>query len=167
MRFEDISFTNEETYVLFIDTNLYSGNFEREITKYCIGTCHSEYSEDYVEQTDNPIVKSLQNLSTTELHEEYGRVSCAIATTPGRINDGFGNHRDAEPGEEGYSAFESVGIFLSELPNTEQLEYVKKRALEYAEIYNQSVAKTDNSEMLEIKDVYMVSYTTIINEHRF
>jgi len=47
----DIKFSNTSEYVFVIDTDKYVGNFEREITVYCVGAIGKcEVGEEYVEE---------------------------------------------------------------------------------------------------------------------
>ena len=84
------------TYILVIDTNAYSGNFERQLCGYMTGyhDCdrgHGDHeAEFYLEAETARIFDKVTQVP----HNEYGWVGNAIRTTPGRLNNGSGFHYD-------------------------------------------------------------------------
>ena len=125
-------------YTLIIDTNEYSGNFERQMSGYItaqFGDCGVGESEAIEAENEiSPEVQAWfeQNVVQRSEEDEDGGCMrpCAIVPTPGRVNDGMGGHYDAAgyTGESAYPAYESVGIFLSAPPTAEVFRVVKERA---------------------------------------
>jgi hypothetical protein len=111
------------TNILVIDTNSYSGNFEREMTGFVTGATREEYNDrGNVEKTralhpelaDYFIKWGNDILGCYEFDEEYGEQVCGIMPTPGWSNNGRGHHTKLEPGEKRHCpAYQSVGIALS------------------------------------------------------
>ena len=153
------------TYMLVIDTNAYAGDFDREICAYVTGICdedapaHDEVANVLADAPE--LVQAFRDKSMLVTHAEYGPVSNTIRSTPGRINEGDGDCRDAEPGEDGWGAYESVAVFLSKPLTTTEMDYVRRRAHEYA-------AKPLGSKIkpLGITNVYLVEVTTKVEERR-
>jgi hypothetical protein len=85
------------THILVIDTNAYSGNFERELCGFITGYYdfergQGEYEADtFRDEEDTPIFDKVTQVP----HNEYGMVSNTIRATPGRLNNGMGFHYDA------------------------------------------------------------------------
>lgn len=125
-------------YVLVIDTDSYAGNFEREMTAYCtgqIGECGKGKSqaEDFREcLSEHPY---LFDDVVVQRGDDRGTMRpTTIYPTPGRTNDGMGNHSDVTPDNPyKYPAFESVAIFFSEKPTNIMVRIIKDRAKEFAE----------------------------------
>lgn len=87
-------------YLLIIDTDKYSGNFERELTGFCTGVDDGTHGEkegqDFFDWLDDVgKVSGWGELVTTCNEEDNGfpRV-CTIWPTPGRLNNGSGFHYD-------------------------------------------------------------------------
>lgn len=88
----------EELYIFIVDTDAYSGNFERELTAYITGQygdcgVGSESADDFVEKF--PVEAELfENIIAQEPDSEHPETlrPCSIWQTPGRFNDGVGNH---------------------------------------------------------------------------
>jgi len=135
-----------KTEILVIDTDAYSGNFERELTGWITG------AEGFDDVTDLRLVEQTQLahpdltayfdkweivLATHTFDSEYNDTHCGIMTTPGWTNDGHGTHRKLEPGEKSqYSSYQSVGIAISRSEigegEAEFLATVKQLAEEFA-----------------------------------
>jgi hypothetical protein len=125
--------------ILAIDTDSYSGNFERELVSYVTGlTGEDQYhgereAEDFREWAESeglnphmfePIVEETKD-------SEYGWRLPIMLATPGRLNNGTGQHYDAAPDEKGWAAYESVGFALSRELTPEELAVIKSRAEQY------------------------------------
>ena len=125
-------------YVLVVDTDSYAGNFERELTAYCtgqIGECEkgsrqAQDFRDFMPWLDNPFDDIV-----TQRGDDRGTMRpTAIYPTPGRTNNGTGQHSDVTPDNPyKYPAFESVAIFFSEKPTKLMIDIIKDRATEFAE----------------------------------
>ena len=173
-------------YIFVIDTNLYSGNFEREMCAYLtgrVGECgvgekeqrlfekevpEYSYSEEYIEDRQDE-------------HGVYRPVS--IWPTPGFWNDGLGDHYpDSMWGDpktletykekikrdelqhlnltvpERYPAYQSVAIFLLEKPPKELLTLWRKRIKEY-------VKNDISDERLKILKIRLIKEETKHTNH--
>lgn len=128
---------NEDVVIFIIDTNSYSGNFERQMAAYIIahsedcgvGSEESDIAEK--ELTEEEFDWFEENMRCID--SEHGYRFCTIWSTPNRYNDGMGKHYD-EPVKKGHKAFpayESVAIFLQEYPPENILKLMKNRATKY------------------------------------
>lgn len=159
----DIHFDDGDNFVLIIDTNLYSGNFHREMAAYLLnaaallgfGDGPTAENEDFQDAAaEDPRLWVMQDMVGIRTHTEYGDTTNDIWATPGRLNDGMGHHFDAAPGQKGYPAFESVAIFLEAPFNAEQLELIKSRAEAFAADYQPRFsASTDKMKIVGVRQV--------------
>ena len=136
-------------YTLAIDTDSYSGNFERQMFAFIFGIpdTNDGGTRDLSHYMDAAkaagVSKKLRNdypyeLLDTRMNDPgddgYHRAYVTICPTPGYFNDGKGEHyADTEEnrkkvGAKRHPAFQSVAIFLSELPTDKELAYIKERA---------------------------------------
>lgn len=100
-----------DTYILVIDTDAYSGNFERQLAGYVTGVYdyergHGEEEAAAAKQANPVITDSLAEKSMAVRHNEYGYVTNTIRSTPGRFNNGMGFHYDA--GQENEARAKSI-----------------------------------------------------------
>lgn len=134
-------------YVFAIDTDSYTGNFEREFCAHItnqIGECevgdrhlteiedlledHPEYSEDDL----NRIREFFEYESYHKQDDNGTRRPCSIYETPGRSNNGNGVHYDVtESTPYNWPAYESVALYFHSKPTDEVLEFMKKRTLNF------------------------------------
>lgn len=139
-------------YTLIIDTNEYSGNFERAMCAYLMGK-YDEYGKSYCREfieifdTDVATGKVPKEI-VNEINENLALVQCEhddnyfysnvdIFPTPNRLNNGSGRHFTPKPGKEypkAYPAYESVGIFFNESPSDAMIAYVKHRLGEFNDL---------------------------------
>lgn len=148
-------------YTLIVDTNLYSGNFEREMCAFItgqIGECgvgRGEASEAEEELSQEALAWFSENIEERgEEGEEYPCMRpCAIAPTPGRVNNGTGGHYDADKytGTYRHPAYESVGIFFSAKPPAAIFRIAKERAQLFADNYRDTMR--NSKERMTILDV--------------
>jgi hypothetical protein len=101
----DVNFPTGTTYILVIDTDQYSGNFEREMAGYTTGICdydraHGKDEADDAKTANPDVTASLALKSKAVQHEEYGMVTNTIRATPRRANNGMGYHYDIDSGHE-------------------------------------------------------------------
>jgi len=125
-----------------IDTDKYSGNFERELCAYITGqTGDCGVGQKIKEHVYSTIPKdkidTFENLIGVEPDEHGCYRPVKIYTTPGIYNNGMGFHY--KEGEENkalvaFPAYQSVAICLNENPNQKIINYMKQRAEEYAKI---------------------------------
>jgi hypothetical protein len=135
-------------YTLAIDTDSYSGNFERELFSFIFGIPDTpdggtrDLSLYAKEAKDAGVSKRLRKDFQYELldvrlndpgDDGYHRAYVTICPTPGFFNDEKGTHyEDTEEnrkkvGAKRHPAFQSVAIFLNQLPNDKELAFIKER----------------------------------------
>jgi hypothetical protein len=136
-------------YTLAIDTDSYSGNFERELFAFIFGIPDTADggTRDLSLYTEAAraagVFKKLRKdfeyeLLATRMNDPgddgYHRAYVTICPTPGFFNDGKGTHyEDTEEnrkkvGAKRYPAFQSVAVFLSQLPRDGELALIRQRA---------------------------------------
>lgn len=116
-------------YALVIDTEQYSGNFERQLCAFTtgqIGGC--EVGDDYARLYDEP--EPFENIEQRADEDDGCHRPCSIWPTPGWSNDGKGIHTK---GNGPFLAYLSVAIFFHEQPTTEQVELIKRRSVKFNE----------------------------------
>jgi hypothetical protein len=111
------------THILVIDTDSYSGNFEREMTGFVTGVEREELydrgSAGKTRELHPELAAYFDKWSEVIIgdyvfDDEYGDQVCGIMPTPGWSNNGRGHHTKLEPSEKRYCpAYQSVGIALS------------------------------------------------------
>lgn len=152
-----------KNHIFVIDTDSYSGNFEREMTGWIMG--HDNYGETYTKGTHEQVRELYPELSEyfTRMQEissdhvfddEYGHQQCGIIETPGWSNDGMGKHTKLAEGEKRkWPAYQSVGIAVSttEIPKGD-LKQMKALAQEFA--------KDNDIEILGYRIVTVETVTT-------
>lgn len=149
----------QTSYAVVIDTNQYSGNFERELTGYVTGV----YGECEVGSKEAKIFD--EDVEDKELAEELGSIvvsrpddrgcyrPCAITTTPLRRNNGVGVHYsvDSDDDVSGYPAYESVEIYFSEEPTKEMLQLIMDRANAFIKYWGARHYSDGNLEMHRLR----------------
>jgi len=93
----DVTLPKRPTYILVVDTDRYSGNFERQLAGYATGICDLErhHGRDQAEDAEKEhpdMVAALRSKSLPVRHHDYGMVTNTIRATPGRLNNGAGFH---------------------------------------------------------------------------
>jgi hypothetical protein len=116
----DIIFGSSPTFVLVIDTNQYSGNFEREMAAYCCGAYDGIHGNGSLikfleDKRLSGILSGIDDAVTLLPHCKYGNVSSSIWHNPNRNN-----------------SYESVAIFFDRIPTLEEMTIVKGRANNFA-----------------------------------
>lgn len=96
----DVTFPAWTVYSLVIDTDAYSGNFERQLAGYTTGVwdyerAHGEEEAEDAKKANPSLTQSMEDKSLALTHDEYGEVTNTIRATPGRRNNGMGWHYDA------------------------------------------------------------------------
>lgn len=135
----------EENYIIIVDTDKYSGNFEREMFGYVTGViCENVYDRGCAKQARENDYKDCKeyfdwwavNVSEYVFDDEYGEMPVGIVPTPGYYNDGNGKHYKENENKKVKSkkkwpAYQSVGIAVSvELPQN-VLDTFKKRVYDF------------------------------------
>lgn len=145
-------------FMLVIHTNLYSGNFEREMCAYvtgAIGECRvgaemrdillQELVELGTTKEDaKKQMKSWADLTSQQQDEFRCKRPCAIYPTPGRYNNGRGQHFDDDQFDPKktwkgikWPAYESVAIYFKKPITPEQQALFSLRARDFADkLYN-------------------------------
>lgn len=102
-------------YTFIIDTDSYAGNFEREMCAYitgCIGDCEvgEEWADKFRKEYGDPEYEFSNVYQKADEHGCYR--PCAIQTTPGYINSGYGAHfKDTSEGrQQALAHLKSEGI---------------------------------------------------------
>lgn len=118
-------------YTFVIDTDQYSGNFEREMTAYCtgvIGECEvgREYQQMFNEDSD----------INTRIEQRDDGEGCyrptIIWTTPNMSNDGYGTI--VKGTQFKYPAYCSVAIYFCQHPSPSDIEMIKRRAQQFVKL---------------------------------
>jgi hypothetical protein len=133
-----------ELYTFVVHTNLYSGNFERELTAFItgqIGECEvgDGKAELFKEDLgDDPLVELFDRMIKQMPDEDNGCMRpCVIYPSPNRGNNGMGVHGDitdaASKKKFKYPAYESVAIYFDEKPTKEMIDLMKARSKIYAD----------------------------------
>lgn len=134
--------------VVAIDTTDYSGNFERKMCAFVTGVVgECEVGADLAEGTINDLEEGgcasfLEWIDEHIVHESDDNGChrpCSIWPTPGRVNNGSGQHfNEADlPKDQSWQgvhwpAYESVAIFFDEVPPKEVVDIMIDRAKWFA-----------------------------------
>ena len=130
-------------FKLIIDTDKYSGNFEREMCSYITGAFDetmvgSELADTFKTEA---ISEQIKNSVLYTRHKEFDfDTPACIMTTPNRVNNGLGVNMDASSIEaqqlpHTYDAYESVGISFKENP-MQYIEILKERAFSFGKDFD-------------------------------
>ena len=133
-------------YHLIVDTENYSGSFERELVAYAtgcfgecgVGDCLAEESRD--EMTHHAW---WEKHMVMQEDDEYGADMmrpASIHPTPGWVNNGRGwcvpaHSPEAQDFERTYPAYLSVKMVVDELPPKDVWEEFQERVIEFCETY--------------------------------
>lgn len=129
---------------LIVDTEDYSGNFEREMVAYatgCYGDCGvGDYLAEQAQEKMKHYAwweKHMVNQPDEDTGEDCMRPA-DIWPTPGWVNNGYGLHlrEDSEEAEAlttCYPAYQSVVMVVDELPPQEVWEEFQERVIEFCE----------------------------------
>lgn len=165
---------NTKDFMLIIDTNLYSGNFEREMCAHItgvIGECevgndHIGDCADIAEELNMPVEKVSEIMAWMEQNisqrcDEGCYRPCAIYPTEGRSNNGNGRHYNVTP-ETPYKwpAYESIVIYLSAEPTKEIFDFIVARAKSFK---YPAWKKSESNPELEVKGVHILVEERVVN----
>lgn len=140
-------------YIFIVDTEQYSGNFERKMGAAMTGMVGEYFPSKVKKYTKLPpacsdeFADGLQDkLGLAGRHNDYNAESyVSIWPTPGWFNDGNGvEYRAADKKAaslEKFPAYLSVAIFFDEKPNAKEIEFMKKRAREFEKVYGKEFAE--------------------------
>jgi hypothetical protein len=135
---------NPESKIVVIDTDSYAGNFEREMCAFItgqVGECHVGSGVAWEEEENIRHLSWFKDHIAQEEDDDQCARPASIWQTPGRFNDGYGGHYDDTPevrasldprcASARHPAYESVAIFVDELPPDEVLAEMVERAQAY------------------------------------
>ena len=151
---------------VIVDTNSYSGNFERELYAFVTGFVGNYYPggcEELAEEGDlvgkypavaewiNDFRAEFPSDDRDDLNEGYVK----IWPTPGRYNDGQGKHFDIEKDspKPQYPAYESVAMFFDEVPPVDVVRAIVEQVKLYSSIKRDFVWKGTSFKIKKIKVV--------------
>lgn len=139
--------TDKAPFLFVIDTDTYSGNFERPLCGYItgrygdceVGKSEAElFMEESCDSVDLDVVVEPYN-NVGYMADEHGtQRPVTIFPTPGRWNDGSGGHFDIVPGEDHgtmWPAYESVAICFETKPTDDQIKSMKARSQDFCKMY--------------------------------
>lgn len=99
-------------YRVEIDTNLYAGNFEREMTAYITAQHDYHHGQEIAEKVPESIKKLFEDVVFSKGDSDGHVAPCEAVPSP----DGGCN---------------TVAIFFNRKPNKKMMKIIKERALEY------------------------------------
>lgn len=145
---------DREQLTLAIDTDTYSGNFERELFAFVFGVADTpdggtrDLSYYYMPAYEEAKRAGLRDLAHSILDvrmnepgdDGYHPSYVTICPTPGFFNDGDGvhyedteNNRKTVVEDKRHPAFQSVAIFLQRYPDAKELAFIKERVQLFAQ----------------------------------
>lgn len=119
-------------YILVVDTEQYSGNFEREIGAYLtgqVGECGvgQEFVSKYSQEIKN--LKWWEKNIYQKADEDGCYRPVEIYPTEGWLNNGMGTcFKKTDQDDKGYPAYLSVAVFMNEKPTEEVIDEFIQRA---------------------------------------
>ncbi len=139
----------ENKFIFIIDTNTYSGNFERQLCAYCTGQYgECEVGRDIANKFCTDFLKEWEGfceIVNCYVPDDHGVGRPAtIWSTPGYWNDGMGKHYPESKWDgksDKWPAYQSVAIFFYEKPNHEQINFICQRATDYCAKENIKILK--------------------------
>lgn len=159
-----------------IDTDEYSGNFERELCAYITGMtggCGAGKNEAaYAIDELGQYVATFELIIMSELNDNGWCKPVKIYPTPGWFNH-EGKHyklNEWEDGMDKYNAYQSVAIGLYERPTQEIIDLMKTRAEKYAKICRAGESETIGGNKFDSKfnitGFRLIEEITMVKEER-
>lgn len=148
-------------HVIYVDTEDYSGNFERELVAFATG-CWHENDHSGIEQIAKNAHTDMafglwwqQNILEHVGTEKECPAYANIAATPGWFNNGMGGHfKIGTPGVDiggrHYPAYQSVSLAVRETPPEDVWEEFQERVIEFCERFYVQSAPSYNPHRLPI-----------------
>ncbi|GAG53416.1 unnamed protein product, partial [marine sediment metagenome] len=137
---------NLKHYLFVIDTNRYSGNFEREMCAYMTGQLQEcRRGDELAEIAEKEIPEEVEQFEEiiAWVWTEWGRRSVDIFPNP--------NHKN----EFGGPDFCSVAIYFNSIPDLEQIMLLKERARKYSSLHLATEAiKIEGFRLFAYYDMY-------------
>lgn len=141
-----MSANKPNSHIVVIDTDSYSGNFERQMCAFItsrvgmcgVGTPEAVFAREQVRHLD-----WYEDHVTDEADDNGCERPASIWPTPRRFNDGYGGHHDDTPEARAklrasqrnaqFPAYESVAIFVDTLPPAQVLAEMVERARQFCQ----------------------------------
>lgn len=159
-----------DSFIFIVDTEQYSGNFERAMCAYItgqLGECGAgnEYRILYNVDTNNKKRHWFDEVIDS-FRDEHGCSRPVTAwETPGWYNRGNGEYFRNEVDNDGkhkFPAYLSVAIFLTKKPSDMMLDFMKERALKFPEVY---LKEEKYGEKITITNIRLIEYTVVRKEN--
>lgn len=149
----------KKTFVFVVDTDSYSGNFEREMCALLTGAeyeFYHDWDKRVAEQTRNAyqehyffIVNHMLYEPDPESNARHPR-PCFLIPTPGWWNDGNGKQTKGTPPEGSYPAYQSVGLKFDARPPLALIKHFKSQAMTFNSVYKDAY--------LDHKDIKIIGF---------
>ncbi|HDR2377013.1 TPA: hypothetical protein QCH88_004252 [Enterobacter asburiae] len=165
--------TTSTSFIFVVDTDSYSGNFEREMCAHItgqIGECGvgAEYRDDVEDLKEDHYDFDIEKIcdwlerNVSQVADEHACYRpCAIWPTPGRTNNGNGVHSDiTDENPLKWPAYESVAIFLKQEPPEDVARFMVIRA----NTFQEKPSKWSTPKKIKVKGCRLVKETTVITE---
>jgi len=110
---------NEDCYIFIVKTNLYSGNFERELCAYItgeVGECG--VGDNFAERYRHQVPEQWEGLWENRVFS---------------VPDEHGCHRPASIWTDASNEYTSVAVFLHDRPSDTECEFLVERARKFPE----------------------------------
>jgi hypothetical protein len=125
-----------ERWAFVADFREYAGNFTAPFAAYVIGRSNEGmdgpvWHLQELFQREVPNGEEMMNDLVSSRHGEYGWSHYELVPTPGRRNNGMGEHSDRVMGVKASPAYESIALFLDRKPTDEELALLVKRAKDF------------------------------------
>ena len=148
-------------FLFVIDTDSYSGNFNREMCAYVTSKwdqathgdkqaaiAEKEIPEDILAYFDEHVIACSEAVDDFQAY-----VHQIIYPTPGYWNDGHGHHSKgkAPGGVSSYPAYQSVAVFFNEMPPKNVVDLMIKRAQKFCEGHLNIIDEPEPIEFLGIR----------------
>ena len=139
-------------YIFLIDTDLYAGNFEREITAHLtgiVGDCNggAEYAELYRQETGDTASEKFEELLEFRFDDSPTRRPCSIWESNSRKKP-----------------YNSVAIFFYKKPSKKIIEFLKGRVELFAEAKRNMNGDWNREFRLKILGFRLLQEETIYTE---
>jgi len=151
-------------WIIAIHTNMYAGNFEREMSGYVSGIWDNEThggkeAAIFLEEVPEDVAQTLIDKACFLPNENNNHfMPCSIWPTPGRRNAGNGacfDEGDPRLNGSGYHAYESVAIFLEQEPTEAEIDLIWRRVKAF-ETFAGETARHWKTEGLKVSSLEVI-----------
>lgn len=155
-------------YYFVVDTDTYSGNFERQLCAYITGRCGDWSPAGRIAEfaLKSPEVGDIGQ-HVIDMNGEYGPVPVTIVPTPGFYNDGVGNHHRINKKKKplhAFPAYQSVAIRLDEKPTPEILKAMCRRAREFSAICSAKDYEKIGCDEFDLSNFGIIGFRLIVKK---